>query len=86
MIPKGQWRIVYKTPRLPSSPWAMSTKLPTEMRDDVQKVLLDMPTADPVAWKALTDGKALRYQKVTHDDYKPIVRMIQSNLEKRRGS
>ncbi len=86
MIQPGQWRIVWKSPRLPSSPWAMSTKLPEEMRKDVQKMLLDMPTADPVAWKALTDGKAQKLRAVSHADYEPIVRMIESNLKKRRGS
>lgn len=86
MIQPGQWRIVWKSPRLPSSPWAMSTNMPADMRKDVQKMLLAMPSADPVAWKALTDGKAQSFRAVSHADYEPIVRMIQSNLKKRRGS
>lgn len=86
MIPKGAWRIVWKTPRLPSSPWAMSSTLPKQMREDVRAALLAMPTADKAAWKALTDGKALKFRSVTHKDYEPVVRMIKENLKKRRAS
>lgn len=86
MIAPGQWRVVWKSPKLPSSPWAMSTKLPQEMRDDVQKALLAMPTADPDAWKGLTSGKASALREVTHEDYDSIVRMIKHNLRQRRGS
>jgi len=85
MIEPGQWRIIWKTPRLPSSPWAMSTKMPVEMRADVKKMLMDMKTADPGAWQALTDGKASGYREVTHADYEAIVRMIKSNERKRRA-
>ena len=51
MIKPDQWRIVWKSPRLPSSPWAMSTKMPADMRTDVKKALLNMKSDDPAAWK-----------------------------------
>ncbi len=86
MIKLDQWRIVWKSPRLPSSPWAMSTKMPVEMREDVKKALLNMKTDDPAAWKALTDGKASAYREVTHKEYEAIVRMIKENLRKRKAS
>lgn len=84
MIPPGQWRVVWKSPKLPSSPCAMPTSLPAQMREDITTVLLNMPREAPDAWKALNDGKVKAYQRVTHADYAPIVRMIQSNQEKRR--
>ena len=86
MIKPGQWRIVWKSPRLPSSPWAMSTKMPKEMRADVKQALLKMKVDDPGAWKALTDGKASAYRSVTHEEYEAIVRMIKANLRKRKSS
>lgn len=86
MIKPDQWRIVWKSPRLPSSPWAMSTKMPVEMRQDVKKALLNMKSDDPAAWKALTDGKASAYRAVTHKEYEAIVRMIKENLRKRKAS
>lgn len=86
MIPADTWRVIWKSPVLPSSPWAMSTKLPAEMRKDVKQVLLRMKDDAPEAWKALTDGKASGYRDVTHQDYEPIVRMIQDNLRARKAS
>ena len=86
MIEPGQWRVIWKSPLLPSSPWAMSTKLPQEMRNDVKQALLKMKDADPVAWNSLTDGKAGGYRAVTHSDYEAIVRMIKANLANRKSS
>ena len=86
MIEPGQWRIIWKSPKLPSSPWTMHTSLPEDMRNDITTALLRMKDDDPAAWKALTDGKAQSYREVTHGDYEAIVRMIKSNLEKRRGT
>ncbi|MCG8508663.1 MAG: phosphonate ABC transporter substrate-binding protein [Rhodospirillales bacterium] len=86
MIEPGQWRIVWKSPKLPSSPWAMSTKLPDDMRRDVQKALLDMKDTDPKAWTSLTMDKASGFRAVTHEDYEGVVRMIKHNLQKRRDS
>lgn len=86
MIPQGSWRVIWKSPLLPPSPWAMSTKLPEQMRKDVQQTLLDMQTKAPEAFKALTDGKAKGFKAVTHKDYEPVVRMISENLKERRGS
>ena len=84
MIEPGQWRVIWKSPKLPASPWAMSTDLPESMRTDVQNVLYNMKDKDPNAWQSLTDGKASGYRKVTHEDYEGIVRMIKANQAKRR--
>jgi phosphonate transport system substrate-binding protein len=86
MIEPGQWRVIWESPRIPSSPWAMSTKLPPEMRADVTQALIKMKDADPVAWKSLTDGKANAYREVTHKEYEAIVRMIKANLANRKSS
>ena len=86
MIPQGSWRVIWKSPKLPSSPWAMSTKLPEQMRHDVQQALYKMKDDSPTAWKSLTDGKASGYKLTTHKDYEAIVRMIKANLERRERS
>jgi phosphonate transport system substrate-binding protein len=86
MIPPGQWRLVWKSPKLPSSPWAMPTFLPEQMRQDITDALFTMPQADAEAWQSLTMGKMKGYRRVTHTDYEPIVRMIKHNLQQRRSS
>lgn len=85
MIEPGKWRIIWKSPKLPSSPWAVPTYLPEGMRRDISDALFNMPTADPEAWQALTMGKMKAYRRVSHEDYEPIVRMIQYNLKQRRS-
>jgi ABC-type phosphate/phosphonate transport system substrate-binding protein len=85
MIKPGQWRIVWKSPLLPSSPWAIPTSLPEEMREDIRSALYNMPKNGPEAWQALTDGKAGGLKLVTHKDYESIVRMIQANLIARKS-
>jgi phosphonate transport system substrate-binding protein len=85
MIPKGRLRIIWKSPRLPESPWAIHTALPVELRRDVRAAILALPAADPEAWQQITDGKHKGFQEVTHKDYEPIVRMIEANQRERRG-
>lgn len=86
MIPPDQWRIIWQSPKLPASPWAVPASLPEDMRQDIADALLNMPTADPEAWKALTSGKVKAFRRVTHADYEPVVRMLQANQKQRRSS
>ncbi|MBN1850668.1 MAG: phosphonate ABC transporter substrate-binding protein [Deltaproteobacteria bacterium] len=85
MIKPGQWRVIWKSPKLPSSPWAVPKWLPEQMRKDLADALYNMKEADSEAWRGLTDGKASGYKRVTHADYEAIVRMIKANMESRRN-
>lgn len=86
MIPKDSVRVIWKSPLLPSSPITVRTEMPAAFKQAVKDVYLNMPTEDPAAWQALTDGKASGYKEVTHADYEPIVRMIKANQRARRSS
>jgi len=86
MIPKDSVRVIWKSPKLPSSPIAVPTRLPAEMKNAIQDAFMHMKDRDPVAWSSMTDDKSSGYEVMTHADYEPIVRMIQSNLRNRRGS
>jgi phosphonate transport system substrate-binding protein len=86
MIPKGQTRMIWKSPRLPGSPWAIHADLPAPLKADVRAALLAVPTADPQAWKDLTDGKNQGVQEVTQADYESIIRMIKDNHRARRDA
>lgn len=85
MIPEGQWRIIWKSPMLPRSPWAVPTYLPEQMKTDIQNAMLSMKDKSPDAWQGLTMGKSKGFIKVTHKKYQPIVRMIQANLKARKN-
>jgi phosphonate transport system substrate-binding protein len=85
MIPKGSVRVLWKSPALPESPWAIHTDLPPDLKADVKSALLAFPGADPAGWRALTDGKSKGLVEVRHADYEPVIRMIQANQRERRG-
>jgi phosphonate transport system substrate-binding protein len=86
MIPKGQTRVIWKSPQLPGSPWAIHVDLPAPLKVDVRAALLALPTADTQAWWDLTDGKNKGVQEVTQADYEPIIRMIKENQRARRDA
>lgn len=84
MIPQGQVRYVWKSPQLPSSPWAIHTDLPAPLKADVRAALVGLPTSNPQVWKDLTDGKSTGVQEITHTEYEPVIRMIKANQVARR--
>jgi phosphonate transport system substrate-binding protein len=85
MVPKGSVRVVWKSPKLPESPWAMHTDLPPDLKADIKGALLEFPSADPAGWRGLTDGQSKGLLEVRHAEYEPVVRMIQANQRERRG-
>jgi phosphonate transport system substrate-binding protein len=84
MIPKGQYRIIWKSPRLPSDPFTVPAWLPEDMQEDIKSALLAMPYKDPDAFKALMGGSR-RFREVGLDDYQPVIRFVKANMEKRKG-
>jgi phosphonate transport system substrate-binding protein len=83
MIPKGQYRIIWKSPRLPSDPFTVPAWLPKDMQEDIRSALLAMPYKDPAAFKALMGGSR-RFREVGLDDYQPVIRFVKANMEKRK--
>jgi phosphonate transport system substrate-binding protein len=86
MIPAGQTRLIWKSPQLPGSPWAMHTDLAPELKADIRAALIALPTAAPQAWQDLTDGKSKGVQEIAHVDYEPIIRMVKDNQRARRDA
>ena len=86
MIPKGQIRYVWKSPPIPNGPWAMHADLPMALKSDIRATLVALPTADPVAWKDITDGKSKGVEETTHAAFEPIIRMIKDNQRARRDA
>ena len=83
MIDAGGYRIIWKSPRLPSDPFTVPAWLPEQMQKDIQTVLLEMPQKDPAAFEALMGGSQ-GFQAVTVDDYQPVIRFVKANLENRK--
>jgi phosphonate transport system substrate-binding protein len=85
MIPNGWWRVIWTSPQLPSDPWAMPTWLPQQMRDDVTKVVLDMPTKGKEAFAVLSSGLSTGFAPGDVKDYQPIIDMVTYNAKHHIG-
>ncbi|MFO7738541.1 MAG: phosphonate ABC transporter substrate-binding protein [Desulfatiglandaceae bacterium] len=83
MIEPGQYRIIWKSPRLPSDPFTVPAWLPKTMQDEIKLALLSMPEKDPAAFKALMGGSQ-KFREVTLEDYQPVIRFVKANMEKRK--
>lgn len=83
MIEPGQYRIIWKSPRLPSDPFTVPAWLPEEMIKDIRTALLAMPSKDPEAFKALMGGSQ-GFTEVSLDDYQPVIRFVKANMEQRK--
>jgi phosphonate transport system substrate-binding protein len=83
MIEPGGYRIIWKSPRLPSDPFTVPAWLPEQMQKDIQVALLAMPEKDPAAFDALMGGSQ-GFQAVTVDDYQPVIRFVKANMENRK--
>jgi len=86
MIPKGQIRIIWKSPKLPGDPvWVVHKDLPARMKADIKSALLTMPTADPEAWKDLVGDTSASLKETSHKDYEGIIAIRKANLKQRKG-
>jgi hypothetical protein len=64
----------------------MHADLPMALKSDIRATLVTLPTADPTAWKDITDGKSRGVEEITHADFEPIIRMIKDNQRARRDA
>jgi phosphonate transport system substrate-binding protein len=86
MIPKGQIRVIWKSPRLPGDPvWVVHKELPAQMIADLKAALLAMPTASSEAWKDLVGDTSSALKEVSHKDYVDIIQIRKENLKQRKG-
>lgn len=72
---KDDFRIVWKSPLLPGSPYAYLADLPDDMKAAISKAFLDAPQKNKEAYAKLSDGKDLGFVEVTAKDYEESVKM-----------
>jgi len=84
MIEPGQYRIIWKSPRLPSDPFTVPSWLPDAMKSDIKAALVHFHEKDPEAFKALMGGSQ-ELREVSLEDYQPVIRFIKANMEDRKG-
>jgi phosphonate transport system substrate-binding protein len=70
MAKAEDFKIVFKSDKIPGSPDAMLTSLPQDLQDAIKKAYAEAPTKDKAAFDRLSDGKWKGWSPVTKDDYK----------------
>ena len=87
MVKKADFRIIFKTPILPGSPYAYLSSLPDALKHDIVAAFMAAPTKDKPAFDRLSDGKDKAFVAVSAKDYADIVELIQyvDDMRKKRS-
>ena len=93
MVEKGMakaedYRIVFKSDMIPSSPTTLSKSLPEELRALIREAFYGAHERAPDAFARITDGQGTRYAPVSHEDYKVIMDLTNfvDQMRRRRPS
>ena len=91
MIEPGQVCTIWESPEITSGPFTARVNLPQGSKDTMQQLVIDVPTKDPEAFKAMigevegTPNPQVGWQPATHERYQWIVDM-RDWLKKQRRS
>jgi phosphonate transport system substrate-binding protein len=87
MVKKDDFRIIFKTPILPGSPYAYLSSLPDDLKQSIVAAFMAAPTKDKPAFDKLSDGKDKAFAAVSAKDYADIVELIQyvDDMRKKRS-
>ena len=88
MAKKEDFRMIFKTPILPGSPYAYLSDLPDDLKKAINTAFTEAPTKDKAAFDKLSDAKDKEFVPVTHKDYADTVEMIEfvDDMRKKKGS
>jgi phosphonate transport system substrate-binding protein len=84
IIPKGSTRIIWKSPRMPSSPWTVRIDSPEEFNRRFAEIVMAFPKEDPEGFKFQSAQRESGFGPVSHADYLPVIRMVEANLKQRK--
>jgi phosphonate transport system substrate-binding protein len=88
MVKAADFKIVFKSERIPGSPYAYLTSLPADLKASIVKAFMDAPKNDKATFDRLSDGKSPGFAPAQHSDYKVTVELQKfvDNLRKKSGS
>lgn len=88
MVKKEDFKIVFRSDKIPGSPYAYLTSLPAELKTAIRNAFFDAPTKGKAAFDRLTDGKSPGFGPAQHSDYQVTIELQKfvDDLRKKRGS
>jgi phosphonate transport system substrate-binding protein len=84
IIPKNSTRILWKSPRMPSSPWTVLKDSNEATNQAFAAAVLTFKAEDPAGFNLMSAQREGGYGPVKHEDYLPVIRMVESNLQQRK--
>lgn len=70
MVKAEDFKIVFRSDKIPGSPYAVLTSLPPELKKAIADAFFNAPTKAKAAFEKLSDGKSPGFAPVKHSDYK----------------
>ena len=88
MVKKDDFKIVFRSEKIPGSPYAVLSSLPPDMKKAISDAFFNAPTTGKDAFAKLSDGKSPGFAPVKHGDYQVTIELqtFVDNLRKKRGS
>ncbi|MCZ8185924.1 MAG: phosphonate ABC transporter substrate-binding protein [Beijerinckiaceae bacterium] len=85
MVKKDDFKIVFRSDKIPGSPYAVLTSMPADLKAAIAKAFFDAPTKAPDAFKKLSDGKSPGFAPAKHADYQVTIELQKfvDNLRKK---
>ncbi|MEW5886372.1 MAG: phosphonate ABC transporter substrate-binding protein [Pseudomonadota bacterium] len=77
MVNAADFKIVFRSDRIPGSPDAFLTSLPPEARAAIRTAYFEAPTRNRAAFDRLSDGQSPGFAPVSHADYQVIIELQQ---------
>ncbi len=87
MVKKEDFKIVFRSDKIPGSPYAYLTSLPAEAKAAIRQAFFDAPTKGKAAFDRLSDGKSPG-APAQHSDYQVTIELQRfvDGLRRRSGS
>jgi phosphonate transport system substrate-binding protein len=88
MVKVSDFKTVFKSEKIPGSPYAYLTSLPADLKAAIRTAFFEAPTRNKAAFNRLSDGKSPGFAPAQHSDYNVTVELQKfvDGLRRRSGS
>ncbi len=88
MVKKEDFKIVFRSEKIPGSPYAYLTNLPADLKAAIRTAFMEAPKRDKAAFDRLSDGKSPGFAQAQHSDYQVTIELQKfvDGLRKKSGS